>query len=130
MRKLKAAALALAEILARGNGVPGFPSTDPGKTFNGVPPKEVRSGLEPWGIPSPKADTSKIPAPTVAGIVAGVAVETVVAGRPRESQAAIKPLGAGGRPGTMIAGELLLPGKGTSRRAKRWKTGSSHRKAS
>src|SRR5882762_285788 len=109
MLKLKMTDLPLAELLASVRALPGFPSTDPGKAFNGDPPNDVRSGFEPCGLPRPKADTSNVPAPTVAGMVAGVAVETVVAGRPKKSHAAMSPLVADDGPGRMKAGRLLLP---------------------
>src|SRR4051794_23419910 len=124
MLKLKTTDLPLAELLARANAVPGLPSTVPGKAFNGEPLKDVRSGFEPCGLPRLKAETFKVPAPTVAGIVAGVAVETVVAGRLKKSQAAIRPLVADDGPGRTKAGRLLLPGLGTSSRAMRLKSGA------
>src|SRR5882757_1721260 len=124
MLKLKMADLPLAELFASASAVPGLPSTDPGKTFRVEPPNDVRSGVVPCGLPNPKADTSNDPVPIVAGIVAGVAVETVVAGRFKKSQAAMRPLVAGATPGRMMVGRLLLPEMGTSRRARRLKSGA------
>ena len=62
---------------------------NPINVFNCVPSKEVRCGDVPCGDPKLKAETSKEPLPIVAAMVAGVAVEAVVAVKPKKSHASI-----------------------------------------
>lgn len=87
MLKMKSTDLPFAVLFAKAKAVPATDSP-PGKALMApAPAKEVRSGFVPCGEPMLNADTSIVPPPIVALIVAGVAVDAVVAGRPAKSQA-------------------------------------------
>lgn len=94
MLKLMTADFPFAELFARLSaaceGKDVFVSL-PAKGLSVVPVKAVRSGLVPCGVPKPKADRSMVPEPTVALIVAGVALVDVVADKSLKSHAAKTP---------------------------------------